>query len=222
MNKTENAIKMNEARWGKLKRLEDLDWEKIQSYYDSGKTWRDVTRDFQISNSLLNRAVKSKIFFTRTTSETAKLFPKARPRHTTESKLKLSNERKKFLLNNPDKHPWRNVNKFSSRPCEHLKSMLKARDIQFVEEYQPLLEKNRFYSIDIAIREKKIGIEVNGNRHYNRDGTLKNYYKERHDLITECGWTLHEVHYSMVFNKTFVDTLADSIRIVNIPPKSHL
>ena len=49
-------------------------------------------------------------------------------------------------------------------------------------------------NIDIAFPDIKLGIEINGNQHYNSDGTLKDYYQERHNLIEEAGWKLLEVH----------------------------
>ena len=55
------------------------------------------------------------------------------------------------------------------------------------------------FSIDIAFPDIKFGIEVNGNQHYNSDGTLKPYYKERHDLIEKSGWILLELHYSSCY-----------------------
>jgi uncharacterized protein YydD (DUF2326 family) len=53
----------------------------------------------------------------------------------------------------------------------------------------------------VAFPDKKIGIEINGNQHYNSDKTLKTYYQNRHDLIVADGWKLYELHYSFVFSK---------------------
>jgi transposase-like protein len=52
-----------------------------------------------------------------------------------------------------------------------------------------------------------VGIEVNGNQHYNRDGSLKDYYKERSDFIEGLGWELIELPYIMVYNDDVVDNL---------------
>lgn len=61
----------------------------------------------------------------------------------------------------------------------------------------PLDDRN--FSIDIAFPDLKIGIEINGNQHYNPDGSLKAYYAERHNLIVEAGWKLMELHYSVAY-----------------------
>ena len=115
---------------------------------------------------------------------------------------------KKWLKDNPDKHVWKYNDKFISKPCEFLKEMLKNKKLEFVEEYKPLLEYN--YSIDIAFTKNKIGIEVNGNHHYETDINnfiLKKYYQKRHDLIEKDGWTLIELHYKKVYNEEIIDNL---------------
>ena len=119
-------------------------------------------------------------------------------KHTQETKDKISEKRKEFLKNNPDKHPWKKNEKFKSIPCEKVKQYLIQKNIVFVSEWQPL--NNRLYSIDIAFPDIKLGIEINGNQHYNNDGTLKEYYQKRHDEITLAGWTLIELHYSIAWN----------------------
>lgn len=119
----------------------------------------------------------------------------------------ISEKRKAWLAANPDKHPWRRKNKFMSPPCEKVKSFLKEKGIRFIEEFQPLLNIGRNFSIDIAFPDKKIGIEVNGNQHYNRDGTLKPYYQNRSDILKEHGWKLYELHYSLAYNPSLIESI---------------
>lgn len=116
-----------------------------------------------------------------------------------EQKKKISEARKKFLKENPDKHPWRNKDKFKSIPCERAKEYLRNENINFIEEY-PCNIPGRFFSIDIAMPDKMIAIEINGNQHYERDGTLKPYYQERHNLLVDNGWQVFEIHYSHCFS----------------------
>ena len=68
------------------------------------------------------------------------------------------------------------------------------------------------YSIDIAFPDKKIGIEINGNQHYNRDGTLKEYYLKRHNDICNRGWLLYECHYSLVYKQQFIESLITELK----------
>lgn len=129
-----------------------------------------------------------------------------------ERKNNLSIKRKDFLKKNPDKHPWKNNSKFISVPCEYLKTYLNSKGISFVSEWNPLEDRN--FSIDICFPDLKFGIEVNGNQHYNKDGTLAEYYQKRHDLITDAGWTLIELHYTSVYNHELIDSV---IKIGNQP-----
>lgn len=126
---------------------------------------------------------------------------------TDDQKIEMSKIRKEFLSKNPDKHPWTNPDKQKSIPCENVKKYLLENNIEFIEEYRPLDE--RFFSIDIAFPHLKIGIEINGNQHYNKDGTLASYYQERHDLIRENGWKLIEVHYTKCFNLDSISKIFD-------------
>lgn len=189
-----------------------MNWRDVQIYYNEPHTVRDTILYFKLHTVLWKSAVDSGKLIPRTPEESRRI-SKSRlgKKHTPEIKKLLSEKRKKFLSENPDKHPWRNPKKFISEPCQHLKKIFKEREIKFIEEYQPLLEQGRFYSIDVVIPDKKIGIEINGNQHYNRDGTLKDYYRTRYDLITKNGWNLYEVHYSLVYNSDFVNELIESI-----------
>lgn len=126
--------------------------------------------------------------------------------HSEKTKNQIAKKRKKFLRENPDKHPWRKNTKFTSEPCEYLKQKLRENNIIFIEEYQPLLP-NRFFAIDIAFIEKKIGIEINGNQHYNKNGTLKTYYQNRHNLIEAAGWKLIELRYNKVYDKNILEII---------------
>lgn len=125
--------------------------------------------------------------------------------HSDETKRKISESRTRYLSENPDKHPWKTNNKFTSKPCEHLKKTLRNVGYVFEEEFKVL--PNRHFSVDIAFVDKKIGIEINGNQHYDASGNLLPYYQNRHDLIVDTGWTLHEVHYSKSYDIVYISNL---------------
>ena len=118
--------------------------------------------------------------------------------HSEKTKKILSEKRKKWLLDHKDQHVWRRDSKFLSVPCENLKQYLKDKAINFVEEYEPFDDIN--YCVDIAWPDEKIAIEVNGNQHYNKDGSLSKYYQKRHNLFENRGWKVFEIHYSKCFN----------------------
>ena len=115
-----------------------------------------------------------------------------------EMKEHLSKKRKEWLLNNPDKHPWRKKNKFVSQPCEQLKLFFKSINVQFEEEV--LISDKANYSVDMLFPGKNLILEINGNQHYNKDGTLKEYYQNRHNFIKSLGWNIIEIHYTLAYN----------------------
>lgn len=130
--------------------------------------------------------------------------------HSEETKRRISESRSQWLKDHPDNHPWRRSSKFKSVPCELLKDTLRKAGISFIEEYSGFEDHN--YSIDIAFPNDKIGIEVNGNQHYNKDGTLTEYYKKREDYLKTLGWKLHQIHYSLVYNQDFINALIEGLK----------
>lgn len=126
-----------------------------------------------------------------------------------EQKKRLSEFRKYWLKKNVENHPWKKSTKFISKPCEDLKEYLRKNGLVFEEEWTPLTD--RYFSIDIAFPTIKIGIEVNGEQHYNRNGSLRSYYQKRHDLIEAEGWTLFELHYAKVYDDLQIGPIVQRI-----------
>jgi hypothetical protein len=130
--------------------------------------------------------------------------------HSEDTKKIMSEKRIKWLQNNKDKHPWKSNNKFISKPCEYLKTILKDNNIGFYEEFTPLTERN--YSIDIVIKNTNIGLEINGNQHYEKNKELKPYYQNRNYILKQNGWELLEIHYSSVYKPEFITQLINKIK----------
>lgn len=127
-----------------------------------------------------------------------------------ERRKHLSNIRKKWIADNPEKHPWKKSNKFKSVPCEKVKEYLDIKTISYVSEYQPC--PNRGFAIDIAFPDEKIGLEINGNQHYLPTGELKPYYRERADYIESLGWKLYDIHYTVCFKENLLAALIEKIK----------
>ena len=178
-----------------MKRVE-VNKEKFVELIDQGLTSQEIA-------DLLNLAYGT----VRKRMGEWKIKSKHKKRHSAETKKTMSMKRKEWLNQNPDKHPWKHRDKFKSEPCEILKQKLMDLNIKFEPEYEPLRDKGRYFSIDIAFPEKRIGIEVNGNQHYERNGNLKSYYQKRHDLLAENGWKVYELHYSACFRCEVLDDL---------------
>jgi very-short-patch-repair endonuclease len=173
-----------------MKKLDtsDIDWNEIQRIHDSGT----ILVNLGVSRKMLNLA------------EIQGLFKKnhLHRKWSDEEKIEISKRRKKWLLENPEKHVWKRNDKFKSVPCEQLKDYLRSEGIKFEEEVT--VSKEKSYSVDILIPSKFLVIEINGNQHYDKFGNLNKYYQERHDYISSLGWKVIEVHYSFSYNHELI------------------
>lgn len=189
----------------------EYDIEEIQKYHNEGHTWRNIKEKFNISIGRLNKLKKEGKFVSRSRSASLKIaYYKNNRKHSEETKKKISKARKTYLKNNPNKIHWRSKDKKISKPCEKFKHFLRKRNISFIEEFDPQVE-NRFFSVDIAMPDKMIILEINGGQHYNSSGNLKPYYQERHNLIKEKGWKIFEVHYSACYDEDKINEFIDQI-----------
>ena len=182
-----------------MEKFSNLDWKEIQNQYDNGLSQVELMKKFSFSRRQLDSAKKHNLFIAN---------PDRRYGHefSEETKKQISQKRKQFLKENPDKHPWKKLSKFRSEPCERLKQILKEKEISFFPEFtDPEWEYN--YSIDIAFPNDKIGIEVNGNQHYDKNGHLTSYYQNRENYLKSLGWTLYQIHYSLIYNQSLIENL---------------
>ena len=192
------------------KPIEEIDWDIIQKDYDMGITREELFKKYDfLNNSKLHKAKNLGLFCSRTAGESLKISKKPRVKHSQETKDNLSKIRKDFLKNNPDKHPWKKKDKLLSVPCENLKKALDSMKIQYIGEFSPSNDKH--YSIDVFLPNYNLALEVNGNQHYNNDGTLKRYYQDRHNFIIELGYEVHELHYSLFFNNDKIKELINNL-----------
>jgi very-short-patch-repair endonuclease len=187
-------------------------WEEIQKFYENGNSLRDIIKEFNCNWGAITKAKKNGLLKTRNKKESGELSQKKTPtKHSEETKEKISKSIKNFYNENPDKFYWRNKNKHISKPCELFKEKLREKNISFLEEYKVL--DDRLFSADIAFPKNKIIIEINGNQHYDREGKLKPYYQERHDLIEKSGWKVYEYHYSICYKDEIISEIIDKIKI---------
>ncbi len=183
--------------------LKEINWNDIQEKHNNGKRLYELG----ISRKVINAAVKNGLF------EKFKI-PISM---SDDTKKRMSAARKKWLMENPELHPWRKNSKFISKPCEDLKEYLRGVGISFEEEVIVSTEKN--YSVDILIRDRNLILEINGNQHYDKEGRLLPYYQERHEHIKELGWYIYELHYTMAYNFELCLNIINGIEYVsNILP----
>jgi hypothetical protein len=179
--------------------------------YNSGISFRDLVIKYHSNFGTIKRFLEDNNVHIRTEEELLKIKSdkSKKIRHSDEVKKIISEKRKQYLKENPDKHPWKKNTKFKSVPCENFKKVLDELNIKYLPEHTPSDE--RAFSIDISLPQYKIAIEVNGNQHYNRDGSLETYYQEKHDFISNLGYEVHELHYSLFFDRDKMIQLVNSI-----------
>lgn len=191
----------NHVRWCKENPLRNLT-------KDGKKRTRDNSNlDYESIGKKISKLHKDGVYDERNEkSKTA-----IRKGHTKETKEKVSLARKKWLEENPDKHPWKSKDKFISVPCEKLKIVLRELGFIFEEEYKAI--SDRHFSVDIAFVDEKLALEVNGNQHYtdSSTGVLSEYYQNRHDLLVSSGWEVFEIHYSKCFTEEGISSIIDLI-----------
>ena len=113
-------------------------------------------------------------------------------KHTQETKEKLSKIRKEFLAENPEMVPYK-LNHYSNGPSYpeiYWKGILDAHNINYVEEY-PV----SFYSLDFAIIDRKIDLEIDGSQHY-LDERIIESDKQRTKYLESFGWTVIRINWS--------------------------
>ena len=179
----------------------DLDWGEVQKLHDGGKTLAELGKIYSIETCTLRKKSREGLLIIR----------KIKTVPSEEARGRMSIAAKKRAIERPELNPWRRDGHLKSPPCEFLKKIFRESGLVFIEEYVPLTD--RAFSLDIAFPEKKIGVEVNGNQHYDKTtGLLAPYYKERHYLIEGAGWRLVELHFSMVYDKGFIGGLINDLK----------
>lgn len=109
-----------------------------------------------------------------------------------ETKDKLSKSRKKFLNENPDKVPYL-VNHYSkgmSYPERYFKDIFDSLSLKYEQEYRIGL-----YSLDFAILDSKVDIEIDGEQHY-IDNRIVESDIRRNKYLEELGWTIIRIRWS--------------------------
>jgi very-short-patch-repair endonuclease len=172
--------------------LEKYNWVEIQDFYNLGNTWADVLKHFKISSSGLDFGLKSGLFKTRSKSDANKLAHIKKPRKlSSETKLKISDSRIKFLKENPDKVPYKlNHSSKESFPERYFSEVFENEGIK-VEKYYHI----GLYELDFCIPEKKIDLEIDGNQHY-YDKKIVESDKRRTAYLEDNGWDVIRIRWS--------------------------
>jgi len=147
--------------------------------------------------------------------------------HTDEAKKKISDGRKKYLLENPDKVPYLlNHSRQESYPEKYFTEVFKNRNFNLTKKYRVGL-----YELDFCIPDKKIDIEIDGNQHY-YDEKIVESDKRRNKFLEDDGWDVIRINWSeyqklnfdeknkYILNlKNYVNDLIDTKPFFEVPIK---
>lgn len=169
-----------------------FDFDKIQIALNNGATWRDLTNQFGICQAAISRAKRDGLIKTKSMSEAIKLSRVKNPiKHTVATKQKLSEIRKKFLANNPDKVPYlTNHSSKQSYPEAYFAEVFKQEGLEVIPEF-----KVETFQIDFALPLRKFAIEIDGEQHY-VDARIVEHDKKRTERLSSLGWKVKRIRWA--------------------------
>jgi very-short-patch-repair endonuclease len=119
---------------------------------------------------------------------------------TEEKRKKHSIIMSQSIKNNNWKRSYRGN---ESEPEKKFRKIIEKYNLSVYQFYKDA-EFERLFEIDFAIPSLKIGFEINGNQHYDKNGNLTNYYQKRHDIIESKEWKLIEIHYLKCYDEKYI------------------
>jgi len=112
-------------------------------------------------------------------------------KHTIETRKKISEIRKKYLKENPDKVPYLlNHSRKESYPEKYFTEVFQNEEIEVVKSFHIGL-----YELDFCIPDKKIDIEIDGSQHY-CDEKIVESDKRRNKFLEDDGWDVIRINWS--------------------------
>lgn len=143
------------------------DWVKVQKDYDSGLSYREISKKYNMSQQSIANARKRGDIVTRTTSEAGKLYYKSNPAKQmgNEARDRLS---KRMSENNPGgRSKWFEVNgkKVQGTWERNFALYCNENNIEWdrCKPWKYILDgKERSYTPDFFILEKNLYIEIKG------------------------------------------------------------
>lgn len=198
-------------------KFEDFDWDEVQKFYDDGNSIRTCSEKFGISISTIRKYSKLGYMRIRSRSEATSI-----SRNTEEYKKKISDywtperrkvvseHRKKYLIDNPDKHPAVILAKNNNISYPEKMAYCYFEDNGFNFEHQKSILN---YVVDFVIDNKYV-IEVDGK--YWHDPV----YDKKRDIVIEnegyivTRFTAKDIisQLNVYFNTEYTITLDESKR----------
>lgn len=167
-------------------------WNDIQDYYNDNNTAKETYTHFGISQRQFYKAVRLGLIQVRDKSESTKISKSKYPqRHSEETKKKISDIRKKYLQENPDKVPYKlNHSSKESYPEKYFTEVFENEGIKVVKSFYIGI-----YELDFCIPDKKIDIEIDGSQHYYDEKIIESD-KRRNKFLENNGWNIIRINWS--------------------------
>lgn len=166
--------------------------KRIQTLYDDGFGGRKkIAKEVGISEGALTTLInRGLVNCWRTKSEMLSLAGKKR-NLSPETKKKISESRKRFLKENPDKVPYRlnHKSRGESYPEKYFREWLEKENIPFKQEF-----KFGVYSFDFLINDL-IDLEIDGSQHY-VDKRINDSDSCRDKRTEEAGFKVYRINWS--------------------------
>jgi very-short-patch-repair endonuclease len=165
-----------------VKRKRKTDYDKIVNCKYCDREFKNTTSG-HVNVCLLNpKNIKKKKLLENLPEKPKKNIEKRkRKKLSLDHRDKISKSVKEFYKNNPDIHPYKNINK-ESYPEKCFRECLEKNDIKgWIQELRIFM-----YSIDFAFPEFKMCVEIDGNFHNLQ--SVKEKDERRTKYLNELGW----------------------------------
>lgn len=167
---------------------------RMEDYYYDNHSIREVAKEFNTTAMKL-RVLRDKGFIhLERTPEQQKVFRKVKAKgrkHTEETKKKLSEIRKKWIAENPDKSPYLMSHKSRGEtyPEKYFREWMEKESIPFQQEY-----RFKLYAFDFLVNER-VDLEIDGDQHKNDKRIIKHDIK-RDAKSQKAGFIVYRIMWS--------------------------
>lgn len=168
--------------------------EKIQNDYNNGATLRELNKKYKLSFSrIYTLKEKGYISLDRTRKDSMKSSARKRKGKplSEETKRKISESRKRWITENPDKSPYivSHKSRGETYPEKYFREWLEKENIPFQQEY-----RFKLYAFDFLVNER-VDLEIDGDQHKNDKRIIEHDIK-RDAKSKDAGFIVYRIMWS--------------------------
>lgn len=175
------------------RKIAKYNWKIVQDYYNLNHTLREVMSKFGMAICTLYKAKARGDFSTRTHKESMKIrFMNYKPyKHSEETKRKISEIRRKYLKEHPEKMPFLLYHSSKeSFPEKYFRELFEKENIPLQQHQQVGLYELDFYNISCGL-----AVEIDGELHFSTEKAIERD-KKRDEFLQENGWFVYRIRWS--------------------------